>query len=106
MTPAVRSDTTTAWGSSGEDSVQSAQRGQVKVQIIKRPAANILLGFPSEGKLRPQAVMRCSAKRVTEHKVTFSPANGSASGTYTSSGGVRRHLPLKGEGKVVVAPHG
>ena len=31
--------------------------------------------------------MRCSAKRVTENKVTFSPANGSASGTYTSSVG-------------------
>ena len=29
--------------------------------------------------------MRCSAKRVTENKVTFSPVNGSASGTYTSS---------------------
>ena len=28
---------------------------------------------------------RCSAKRVTEHKVTFSFVNGSASGTYTSS---------------------
>ena len=36
--------------------------------------------------------MRCSAKRVTEHKATFSPVNGSASGTYTSSGGFRRHL--------------
>ena len=33
-------DTTTAWGSSGEGSVQAAQRGQVKVQIIKHPAAN------------------------------------------------------------------
>ena len=29
--------------------------------------------------------MRCSAKRVTKHKVTFSFVNGSASGTYTSS---------------------
>ena len=47
LTPAVISDTTTACGSSGEDSVQAAQRGQVKVQIIKRPAANIFFGFPS-----------------------------------------------------------
>ena len=47
MTPAGISDTTTACGSSGEDSVQAAQRGQVKVQIIKRPAANIFFGFPS-----------------------------------------------------------
>ena len=31
--------------------------------------------------------MRCSAKRVTKHKVTFSFVNGSASGTYTSSVG-------------------
>ena len=31
--------------------------------------------------------MRCSAKRVTKHKVTFSSVNGSASGTYTSSVG-------------------
>ena len=44
-----------------EGSVQTAQRGQVKARTVKRPAANILLGFPSEGKLRPQAVMRCSA---------------------------------------------
>ena len=44
-----------------EDGVQVAQRGQVKVQIIKRFAANTFLGFPFEGKLRPQAVMRCSA---------------------------------------------
>ena len=29
--------------------------------------------------------LRCSAKRVTQHKVTFSFENGSASGTYTSS---------------------
>ena len=29
--------------------------------------------------------LRCSAKRVTKHKVTFSFVNGSASGTYTSS---------------------
>ena len=47
MTPAEGSDTTTAWGISGKDSVQAAQRGQVKVQIIKHSAANILLGFPS-----------------------------------------------------------
>ena len=50
MTPDEGSDTTTVCGSSGEDEVQAAQRGQVKAQIIKRPAANILLGFPSEGK--------------------------------------------------------
>ena len=43
--------------------------------------------------------MRCSAKRVTKHKVTFSFENGSASGTYTSSGGIRRHLPLEGKAK-------
>ena len=36
-------------GSGGEGSVQAAQYGQVKVQIIKRPAANILLGFPLRG---------------------------------------------------------
>ena len=29
--------------------------------------------------------LRCSAKRVTQHKVTFRHENGSASGTYTSS---------------------
>ncbi len=40
MTPAVSSDTTTACGSSGEGSVQAAQRGQVKVQVIKRSAPN------------------------------------------------------------------
>ena len=31
--------------------------------------------------------LRCSAKRVTQHKVTFRHENGSASGTYTSSVG-------------------
>ena len=40
LTPAVSSDTTTACGSSGEDSVQAAQRGQVGVRTVKHPAAN------------------------------------------------------------------
>ena len=54
LTPAVSSDTTTACGSSGEDSVQTAQRGQIKVQIIKRPAANYPW-LPLEGKLSASA---------------------------------------------------
>ena len=41
--------------------------------------------------------MRCSAKRVTEHKVTFSPVNGSASGTYTSSVGYADTFPSEGK---------
>ena len=60
LTPA-EGTATTAWGSSGEDSVQTAQHRQVKARTVKHPAANTFLGFPSEGKLRPQAVMRCSA---------------------------------------------
>ena len=40
LTPAVSSDTTTACGSSGEGSVQAAQRGQVGVRTVKHPAAN------------------------------------------------------------------
>ena len=51
LTPAVSSDTTTAWGSSGEGSVQAAQRGQVGVQVIKRSAANTFFGFPLRGRL-------------------------------------------------------
>ena len=47
LTPAVSSDTTTAWGISGKDSVQAAQRRQVKTRTVKRPAANIFFGFPS-----------------------------------------------------------
>ena len=49
MTPAKDGDTTTAWGISGEDGVQVAQRGQVRIQIIKHPAANHLW-LPLEGK--------------------------------------------------------
>ena len=48
--------------------------------------------------------MRCSAKRVTEHNVTFSPVNGSASGTYTSSA-LRAPSP-RGEGKGGIVPRG
>ena len=54
LTPAEGSDTTTVCGSSGEGSVQVAQCGQGGVQVIKRPAANILLGFPSRGSCQRQ----------------------------------------------------
>ena len=57
MTPAEASDTTTVCGSSGEDEVQAAQRGQVKAQIIKRPAANST-AFPSKGKAERTAFTR------------------------------------------------
>ena len=50
LTPAAGRDTTTAWGISGKDSVQAAQRGQVRARNVKHSAANILLGFPSKGK--------------------------------------------------------
>ena len=50
MTPAVGSDTTTAWGISGKDSVQAAQRGQIKARTVKRPAANFPC-LPPEGKV-------------------------------------------------------
>ena len=36
-------------GKQWENSVQVAQRGQVKAWTVKRSAANILLGFPFEG---------------------------------------------------------
>ena len=58
LTPAEGSDTTTVCGSSGEDEVQAAQRGQVKARTVKRPAANILLGFPAEGKAERTAFTR------------------------------------------------
>ena len=58
LTPSAGRDTTTAWGSSGEDSVQAAQRGQVRARTVKHSAANFPW-LPLEGKLRPQAVMRC-----------------------------------------------
>ena len=61
LTPAQGGDTTTAWGISGEDSVQSAQREQVKVQIIKRWAANYP-GLPLEGKAKAKS---CRAARQT-----------------------------------------
>ena len=54
MTPAEASDTTTVCGSSGEDEVQAAQRGQVKAQIIKRSAANTFFGFPLRGSCQRQ----------------------------------------------------
>ena len=41
--------------------------------------------------------MRCSAKRVTKHKVTFSFENGSARGTYTSSVGSAATFPSEGK---------
>ena len=37
-----------------EDSVQAAQRGQVKARTVKRPAANTFLGFPSRGSCQRQ----------------------------------------------------
>ena len=49
--------------------------------------------------------MRCSAKRVTKHTVTFSPVNGSASGTYTSSPPAGGASP-QGEAKVGIVPRG
>ena len=47
MTPAVWGRHHNRMRYQREDGVQAAQRGQVKVQIIKHSAANILLGFPS-----------------------------------------------------------
>ena len=47
--------------------------------------------------------MRCSAKRVTQHKVTFSFVNGSASGTYTSSPPAGGAVSLRlGQARVLV----
>ena len=40
LTPAEGSDTTTAWSISREDSVQTAQREQIKARTVKHPAAN------------------------------------------------------------------
>ena len=54
LTPAVTGDITTAWGSSEEGSVQVAQCGQVRARTVKRPAANILLGYPSRGSCQRQ----------------------------------------------------
>ena len=56
LTPAVGRDTTTAWGSSVEDSVQAAQRGQVRARTVKHSAANFpwlpLKGKPRLGSCR------------------------------------------------------
>ena len=49
--------------------------------------------------------MRCSAKRVTKHKVTFSFVNGSASGTYTSSPPAGGAVSLRlGQARFSVSP--
>ena len=49
--------------------------------------------------------MRCSAKHVTKHKVTFSFVNGSASGTYTSSPPAGGAVSLRlGQARFSVSP--
>ena len=73
MTPAKGGDTTTAWGISGKDSVQAAQRGQVKARTVKRPAANILLGFPSKGKPKRSRAARLANKRLLPRTRKLSP---------------------------------
>ena len=85
LTPSAGRNTTTAWGSSGEDSVQAAQRGQVKVQIIKRPAANIFFGFPSEGKAKSGR-----AARLVE-QTDFAPNTETFFAVYNISVGCRSH---------------
>ena len=73
LTPAVWGRHHNRMGNQREDSVQAAQRGQVRARTVKHPAANTFLGFPSRGSQRGIVPRGSLSKQVFPRIQKLSP---------------------------------